>query len=263
MNTGWIKLHRQTLDNPIVMKDGDHLAVWAYLMLKATHKSYDVLWYGERKTLLPGQLIASRKSIATELKISESKVERILKKFINEKQIEQQTSNASRCISITKWLTFQESEQQPNSNRTATGHQSDTNKNVKKVKNVKEEAIAPLKIFDGLIQEGAYPELSVNGYRKRYSAWIDYRDEIKAPVTSRAVKIDMNRMVRVLKAGIGEETIVDWMEGAIASGHKGWFYTDRFKQSVQDATRRNEKKEGAGGIAGREVWHPPKPGAPA
>ena len=41
---GWIKLHRKTLDNPIITKDSDYLAVWIYLLLNATHKEYDVLF---------------------------------------------------------------------------------------------------------------------------------------------------------------------------------------------------------------------------
>tara|TARA_R110000751_G_scaffold194466_1_gene299858 strand:- start:417 stop:1079 length:663 start_codon:yes stop_codon:yes gene_type:complete len=124
------------------MKDGDHLAVWVYLMLKATHKTYDIVWNGERKSLTAGQLITSRKAIAKDLKVSESKVERILKAFKTEQQIEQLSSSASRCISITKWGSFQATEQpdeQPSdSDRTASGQPANTNKNVETVKNVKE-----------------------------------------------------------------------------------------------------------------------------
>lgn len=50
---GWVKLHRKLLDNPIVCKDSDHLAVWIYLMLNATHKEYDVLFNNKRITLKP------------------------------------------------------------------------------------------------------------------------------------------------------------------------------------------------------------------
>ena len=41
MSNGWIKLHRKTLDNPIVMKDTDHLAVWMWLLLNATHSDHE------------------------------------------------------------------------------------------------------------------------------------------------------------------------------------------------------------------------------
>ena len=57
MNNGYIKLHRKILDNPVVMKSTDHLAVWMYLLLNATHKEYDTIIEGERITLQPGQLV--------------------------------------------------------------------------------------------------------------------------------------------------------------------------------------------------------------
>lgn len=50
---GWIKLHRKLLDNPVVTKDSDHLAVWIYLLLNATHREVDVLFGGKRITLKP------------------------------------------------------------------------------------------------------------------------------------------------------------------------------------------------------------------
>lgn len=51
---GWIKLYRSMLNNPIVMKDADHLAVWVYLLLNATHEEYKVLFKGKKVTLKLG-----------------------------------------------------------------------------------------------------------------------------------------------------------------------------------------------------------------
>lgn len=109
---GWIKLHRKLLDNPIVCKDSDHIAIWIYLLLNATHVNYDVLFNGERKTLLPGQLITGRKSIAEKLNISEYKVQRILKTFENAHQIAQQTTSRNRLITIVRWNDYQQVAQQ-------------------------------------------------------------------------------------------------------------------------------------------------------
>lgn len=109
---GWIKLHRKLLDNPIVCKDSDHIAIWIYLLLNATHVNYDVLFNGERKTLLPGQLITGRKSIAEKLNISEHKVQRILKTFENAHQIAQQTTSRNRLITIVRWNDYQQVAQQ-------------------------------------------------------------------------------------------------------------------------------------------------------
>ncbi|KAF5031935.1 hypothetical protein DSECCO2_622550 [anaerobic digester metagenome] len=126
MAEGWIKLHRATLDNPVVCKDSDHLAVWVYLLMKVTHKEYDTVFNGERYTLKPGQQIFGRKGIAKDLSINESKVERILKSFKSEQQIEQQTTTKNRLISIVNWDTYQsyeqQNEQQLNNDRQTTEH---------------------------------------------------------------------------------------------------------------------------------------------
>ena len=130
---GWIKLHRKTLDNPVITKDTEHLAVWMYLLLNATHTNYESIFKKERVTLKPGQLITGRKSISKELKVSESKVQRILKTFEIEQQIEQQTSSQNRLITIVNWNEYQkdehQNEQQVNNERTTSEQQVNTNKN--------------------------------------------------------------------------------------------------------------------------------------
>ena len=140
---GWIKLHRKLLDNPVTMKDTDHLAVWIYLLLNASHNEHPALFKGEKIILKPGQLITGRKSIALALHIDESKVERILKSLKSEQQIEQQTSSKNRLISITNWEFYQQSEQQieqqVNNKRTTSEQQVNTNKNIKNDKNERKD----------------------------------------------------------------------------------------------------------------------------
>jgi hypothetical protein len=135
MNNGWIKIHRKTLNNPVVMKSTDHLAVWIYLLLKATHTERDIIFEGERITLKPGQFTTGRKVISQEwgINVNESKIQRILKTFEIEQQIEQQTTPRCRLISILNWQEYQLdeqlNEQQVNNKRTL-------NKNDKNEKNI-------------------------------------------------------------------------------------------------------------------------------
>lgn len=112
MTDGWIKLHRKVLDNPVVNKDPDHLAVWIWLLLNATHRERAAMFNGKKVTLKPGELITGRKKIAEETGVSESKVFRILDVFKSEQQIEQQTNRHSSLISIVRWNDYQQSEQQ-------------------------------------------------------------------------------------------------------------------------------------------------------
>lgn len=136
---GWIKLHRKMLKNPIVCKDADHLAIWVYLLMSATHEEYATLFEGKKILLQPGQLVTGRKKISSELCVSDSKVHRVLKDFENEQQIEQQTKTHGRLITITNWNQYQmcghQAEQQVNSNRTASEQQVNTIQEYKEQKN--------------------------------------------------------------------------------------------------------------------------------
>ena len=118
MAEGWIKLHRCLLRNPIVMKDADYLALWTYILLNATHKEYPKLFKGKKIMLQPGQLITGRKVLAAALKISESKVRRILNEFESDQQIDRQRSNKNTLITVLNWDLYQSDDQQVNQQAT-------------------------------------------------------------------------------------------------------------------------------------------------
>lgn len=132
---GYIKLHRSIFKNPIVCKDADYLAVWVWLLGHACFAPTDVIFNGERRTLEAGQLTTGRKEIANALKVSESKVQRILKAFENEEQIEQVTDFRCRLITISSWDKYQLSEQLVDSSRTSPEQLMNTKEEYKNVKN--------------------------------------------------------------------------------------------------------------------------------
>ena len=140
---GWIKQHRTVLDNPVICKDAEYFAIWSYLLLSATHSKMDVEFKGEKRKLKPGQFITGRKKIAQKFNISESKVQRVLKRYEIEQQIKQETSSRNRLITVVNWLEYQApeqlSEQPVNNQRTTSEQPVDTNKNVKKVKEGKND----------------------------------------------------------------------------------------------------------------------------
>jgi len=142
MNAGWIKLHRCIMDKGYFKKP-EYVALWAYLLLRANHDHKEVFIDGGLKPLKPGQFVTSRLQISVDTGIEQSKVERILKCFQNEHQIEQQSSTKYRIISIVNWQKYQESEQhfeqQVNSKRTASEQQVNTDKN-ERMKEKKEHA---------------------------------------------------------------------------------------------------------------------------
>lgn len=134
MNNGWIKLHRKILDNP-KFEDGDYFTIWIKLLLFATHQEKTALFKGKEIILKPGQLITGRKFLGVNSRIAESKVQRVLKWLENAQQIEQQTTNKNRLITILNWDKYQDTEQQNeqllNNKRTTSEQQVNTYKNVK------------------------------------------------------------------------------------------------------------------------------------
>lgn len=141
MSVGYLKLYRQTLDNPTVMKDAEHLAIWMWLLMNAKFAPVDDYFGGERITLQPGQLITGRKRISEALGVSESKVQRVLKCYESEHMIEQRTDRQGRLITIVSWDRFQASEQpseqRVNNERTTSEQRVNTIKRNKERKNIK------------------------------------------------------------------------------------------------------------------------------
>lgn len=105
---GWVKLHRKTLNSPVVMKDAAHLAVWVYLLMTASHKDYDVVFGGKRITLHPGQLTTTSAKIARTMGVSIDKVKRILNDFKVDQQIALQSERYGTLISVLNWTLYQD-----------------------------------------------------------------------------------------------------------------------------------------------------------
>ena len=135
---GYIALHRKLFDNPVVCKDADHLAIWIWLLCHAVWQPTDIMFHGERITLQAGQLTTGRRVIASELKISESKVQRVLKCFESEQQIEQRTDRQCRLITIVSWADYQDTEQRNeqrvNNEWTTSEQRVNTNKEYKNIR---------------------------------------------------------------------------------------------------------------------------------
>lgn len=97
---GFVKLHREIINNPIVSKDVSSIAVWIHLITNAAYQETEVLFNGKYTILKDGQLLTTEKEICDKLKLKPSKVHRILSSFINEGLIEKQTSNKNTLITV-------------------------------------------------------------------------------------------------------------------------------------------------------------------
>lgn len=232
---GWIKLHRKMQDNPIIMKDAAHLAVWMYLLLNATHAEYPALFKGKKIMLQPGQLITGRKAIGSALSVDESKVTRILKSFEIEHQIEQQTSNKNRLISIVNWDLYQSTEQQNelqvNNNRTTDEQQVNTNKNEKNNKNVENGKKGVREtthtIFEKLLPEYPFSEMLISKMRE----WVTYKAERKESYKEQGMR---SLLTQVGKHSVkhGDQAVCELIDYCMASNWKGIIF-DRLQDKKQ------------------------------
>lgn len=238
---GWIKLHRKLLCNPVVCKDSDHLAVWVYLLLNATHKDYDALFKGKRITLKPGQLLTGRKSISNQLLISESKVKRILLSFENDQQIDRQRSNQNSLITILNWNDYQEHDQQNDqpmtSKRPASDQQVTTNKNVKNVKNVKN-------IYDQIPLELHEP----------LKDYIESRKKLRKPMTDRALELMLKKLNKLSEGNT--QKAIEILEQSIANGWIGIFplKDDKAVNPFKEALRKEIENEQKGSYSNYDSY---------
>lgn len=130
MKKGYIKIHREILDHP-VFDDPVCFKLWITLICMANHKDRRMSIGAKFITVKFGQLLTSRKSLSDKTGIQESKIERLLKLFKNEQQIEQESHSKYRVITVNKYEEYQihehQNEQQVNSKRTGSEQQVNTN----------------------------------------------------------------------------------------------------------------------------------------
>lgn len=210
MQKGYIKLYRCMIDKGW-SKDPEYVALWVYLLMRTSYNQQEVLIDGAIKILNPGQLMTSRKQISINTGINESKIERILKLFKNEQQIEQQTFSKYRVISIVNWHKFQASEQQieqqMNSKRTADEQQMNT---YKKEEEIKEKIITKKFIPPSELEVKAY--MAEIGFNGNAAAFIDYNIS-RGWVVGKSKMKDWKAAVRIWKnndkKGVTDESTED------------------------------------------------------
>ena len=103
MEQGWVKFYRSWLDNPFISKDGEHMAIWMYLMLNATHTEIQAQFGKEIITLKAGQLLTSYREIEGALKINRRKVERVFDWFKKGTLIGTVTDMRKTLVTIEVW----------------------------------------------------------------------------------------------------------------------------------------------------------------
>ena len=182
MNNGWIKLHRKILDNPRLAEDNDYLVVWIKLLMLVKYEDTRALFKGKEITLKAGQIITGRKWLAKFCNEQQSKVERILKWLESEHQIEQQTTNKNRLITITKWSYYQQTEQQDeqqvNNKRTTKPQKVNTYKEYNtRNKEYKKKEAATFKDFENYATSKGYEDRDLELEWEKMNNWLEGRKQ--------------------------------------------------------------------------------------
>ena len=187
MYRGYIKLWRSIEDNPITKKP-EYLSVWIYLLRKANYTDNELIFNNEKIVIKAGSFITSRAKICSATGILRSTVERILKYLENEHQIEQQSFNKFRIISICNWEPYQQTEQvneQPVSSKRAASEQPvSTAKKEKKDKNIKNNTISDFVLPESIKKE-------------TWEAYLEMRKLIKKPATLNAQKSIIGKLLKM------------------------------------------------------------------
>ena len=119
----WIKLHRRLLDSE-VFKKPDHLKLWTYLLLKASHRGKTFRHGDQTIKIEPGSFVSGRQKIAEETGYSESKIRRFLayKKATNKLTIK--STKQYSILTICKYSDYQLDEKETDQR---IDHQTDHN----------------------------------------------------------------------------------------------------------------------------------------
>lgn len=106
MSLGYVKIFRKVLDNPNA-SNPLFLAVWNYLLLKASHKVYVMRIAGEDRELNPGDLVCSCRKVAEFFNINKDTVNRILATMEKDSMIRRKMYTRKTVITVLNWSSYQ------------------------------------------------------------------------------------------------------------------------------------------------------------
>lgn len=137
MLLGWIKLHRQLLDNWI-MSEPEALSVWIRFLLEANHEPKKKILNGSLVEVKRGQLIFGLEAFSARSGVSIAKLRRYLKLLEQDGMIDRLKTAKYSIITIASFESYQSGDRQIASKQQANDKQIATPKECKNVENVKE-----------------------------------------------------------------------------------------------------------------------------
>ena len=160
MNNGWVKLHRQILENEMLAYDNNAFIVFTKLLLLADKKT--------------GRYITGRYRFAEIMNLNPSTARNVLDRLCKHGLVDSTSDNKRTTISICKWKQYQQvKDSTEDSQRTAKGQPEDTKQELR-IKN--KEIVSN----DTMVQTFGKPE--INDLFNYWESIVGY------PITSQAQK---------------------------------------------------------------------------
>ena len=105
---GWIRLYRQSTDNPLYFSEPfDKWHAWQDLLLMANHERRQFFSKGQLITLEPGQMLTSIRILAKRWAWSENKVRRFLRTLNGSGMCTQDGTPSGTRLTLVNWAKFQ------------------------------------------------------------------------------------------------------------------------------------------------------------
>jgi hypothetical protein len=156
MNEGWIKLHRQILDDPLYFAEPfTRMQAFIDLILIANIKQTTFFKRGIKITVERGQTARSEDELAERWKWSRGKARRFLIEQQNDGKIVQQKSHVCSCISVVNYDKYQIDDTTDSTTNDTTDSTTDsTTKNKKEKNNILSTSTTRTHVRDGTTEDG-------------------------------------------------------------------------------------------------------------
>ncbi|MBQ5968663.1 MAG: MarR family transcriptional regulator [Clostridia bacterium] len=102
MAGNWVKFERSVWANHVICADPVHFIIWWDLKTHAAYETHDAVFDGTPVRLEVGQLVTGANRIAERLRLSKSKVARVLDRFESAGLIVQTKSPRGRLITVVE-----------------------------------------------------------------------------------------------------------------------------------------------------------------
>ena len=134
MRQGYIKLHRQCLDNGM-LKNHKLWVFWSWCLMKASYQDHKQMVGFQEVHLKAGQFIFGRKAAAQDLNMSEQSIRTCKNRLQTVGNLTSKSTNKFTVITVVNWHTYQQQNNSNNQQVTSKQPASNHKQEGKEVKN--------------------------------------------------------------------------------------------------------------------------------